>query len=1110
MTSINTHKFTIQCADPDCKGENYYNERFCSRCGKPLGKIKWRFPKMGAVEPDWNDVSEANLLPVEEDTGEVFIFFQNSGLTPVGLKLMKEVRWPSWLDLKDELDPLFLGPGEEGEFRIRLHKGDGESDEQTKENRVAILRFRTSLGDDGESVDQERAAGDVEIQISKVKKPRLSPEGCVYNFLPIEIWQKEAPNHVPAPEGMMIHSVQFINETTGPISLFKFDVINIDIEAPKGFEKLDLQAVLRTPPVPDEGEIKVATGQRHELHWQFFPGDLSISDRELRWFSGTLRHQYRLENGEEHFLESRLEGVLGRGPGLLFSNPALKSDEPKRKGEISIERFREGELQPLLQLTNPGSLPVTIRDVLLKRKVKDGGEDFEEEVMARGDKVENVRDWLMLKGVQNDMCIEPGDSVTLECTLRPLQRPKDEYDQNVQARTLVILHSGYGGSAEGRVEVEVKADIGRLSDAKGLYLGIDFGTTQSTVALAGRSARVDHTLALKLTQDPQDPHPFQFPTRVFYNKSHNNKEGSEHGGSHARFLHGHQAINHQQTDPINFIDHLKSGVYRLPVDPYKGNTEHHIQTLKDGFQKLPLSEIFEAYIQALVERAESTLRIGLDADMRDKMGVQNKHGAFKVSNVVFSHPVKLPDLTHAHKVLRNAAGHLGYSVGRDFDEARCVEEPTAAVIAFMHHCLTQKHPIDFKARKTTSEKILCFDMGGGTTDVAAVEISNVSALMSGGEGDTVFDLKGVAGSNFGGNDLDASIAGIMLKRLIEANQSSTSKTRLTDEQCTEFLKIHNLGPNQYAKQYSATTDSEALMTYIRGSYLSLLKISERIKCALSEGETVSLYMDPVKGRTEPFNLKSQGKSDICVTLTRDELGEAVGAQIKERADLLKSVVRMAGWKWKEVTIVLLVGQSTRAPMVQKMVRQVVEESLNAELGESSPVPLPPGAVLDEQDVSQHDMVAATEEPPYPTIVMASDMEEGLGGFGPKTCVAKGAALYGLFKARNKKNFKFDNSFLTSNKLNFSLKRLRYNMDKSVRHEDVPDLAKGQAFEGIAYELKNPENRIEFSVEDEEQPYLRFDFGDTTEASIVIKAENHRAFFAECGPQKKRIEGEILL
>ena len=218
----------------------------------------------------------------------------------------------------------------------------------------------------------------------------------------------------------------------------------------------------------------------------------------------------------------------------------------------------------------------------------------------------------------------------------------------------------------------------------------------------------------------------------------------------------------------------------------------------------------------------------------------------KVTEAVITVPAYFNDAQ------RQATKDAGKIAG--LDVKRIINEPTAAALAY---------GLD----NEKEQKIMVYDLGGGTFDVSVIEI-----------GDGVIEVLSTAGNNrLGGDDFDQKI---------------------TDYMLSEFK-------NQEGVDLS--TDKMALQR--------LKEAAEKAKKELSSATTTNINL--------PFiTATSEGPKHFDMNLTRAKFDELTHDLVEKTAEPVTRALADAGITASELGQVLLVGGSTRIPAVQDKVRQM--------------------------------------------------------------------------------------------------------------------------------------------------------------------------------------------
>ena len=202
---------------------------------------------------------------------------------------------------------------------------------------------------------------------------------------------------------------------------------------------------------------------------------------------------------------------------------------------------------------------------------------------------------------------------------------------------------------------------------------------------------------------------------------------------------------------------------------------------------------------------------------------------------------------------RQATKDAGKIAG--LDVKRIINEPTAAALAY---------GID----KEQDQKIMVYDLGGGTFDVSILEI-----------GDGVIEVLATAGNNrLGGDDFDAAIVEYLL---------------------SEFKKTDGID--------------------LRGDKMAMQRLKEAAEKAKIElsGVTSSNINLPY------ITADANGPKHLDVTLTRAKFNELTASLVEKTAGPVKQALSDSGLKASDLSKVLLVGGSSRIPAVQDMVKSLI-------------------------------------------------------------------------------------------------------------------------------------------------------------------------------------------
>ncbi len=219
----------------------------------------------------------------------------------------------------------------------------------------------------------------------------------------------------------------------------------------------------------------------------------------------------------------------------------------------------------------------------------------------------------------------------------------------------------------------------------------------------------------------------------------------------------------------------------------------------------------------------------------------------KVTEAVITVPAYFSD---AQKQATKDAGKIA-----GLDVKRIINEPTAASLAY---------GLD---KADGSQKILVYDLGGGTFDVSVLEL-----------GDGVFEVLATNGdTHLGGDDFDNKIMNYL---------------------ADEFQKEHGVDLRK---------DNMALQR--------LKEAAEKAKKELSSAQTTKINL--------PFiTVTAEGPLHMDVDLTRVRFDQLTSDLVEKTIEPMNKAMRDAGVTSADLSKVILVGGSTRIPAVQEAVKRV--------------------------------------------------------------------------------------------------------------------------------------------------------------------------------------------
>ena len=346
-------------------------------------------------------------------------------------------------------------------------------------------------------------------------------------------------------------------------------------------------------------------------------------------------------------------------------------------------------------------------------------------------------------------------------------------------------------------------------------IGIDLGTTNSVVAI----------------MEGDQP-------KVLINRSGNRTTPSVVGFTEkGEVLVGQTAKHQQVTNPKNTV---------FSVKRFMGRRHNEVA----GEEKMVPYEILggpEEYVKVKVRGKEYTPEQVSAFILQDLKKTAEDYLGEPVTEAVITVPAYFND---AQRQATKQAGEIaGLKV------LRVLPEPTAAALAY-------------GLNNKKNEKILVFDLGGGTFDVSVLDITD----------DGVFEVVSIGGdTHLGGDDFDEEVINYLAE---------------------EFRKKEGIDLRK---------DPMALQR--------LKEAAEKAKIELSNAMETSVNL--------PFiTADASGPKHLQETITRTKFEQLISKLVDKCRQPVLSALKDAKLEAKQIDEVVLVGGSTRVPMVQKMVKDL--------------------------------------------------------------------------------------------------------------------------------------------------------------------------------------------
>ncbi len=364
-----------------------------------------------------------------------------------------------------------------------------------------------------------------------------------------------------------------------------------------------------------------------------------------------------------------------------------------------------------------------------------------------------------------------------------------------------------------KLDVGLPAEPVQVKKPSRHVVGIDLGTTNSCAAIV------------------KDGKPYVIPSR----EGHATVPSIVALNTRHRLVVGHNAKGQALTNPRHTVFGSKRLVGRVfdseIVQDLTTRFPYEITSAADGAAAVKLSN------ETLTLEEVSALIL------REVKEVAQNHLGEEVNRAVITVPAYYNERQRA--AVRKAGGLAGFQV------ERILNEPTAAALAFAYG-------------RHVNQRILVYDLGGGTFDASILELN-----------DNVYEVVSTGGDTFlGGVDFDNRI----VERLLQL----------------------------YQEQVGAPFDGD------RVALSRLVDAAERAKCALSERTEFPIQL--------PFLTMKDGKPvTLEVTLRRDDVVTLVEPLVDRTLEVCREVLTAKGLTPADIAEVLLVGGQSRMPLVREKV-----------------------------------------------------------------------------------------------------------------------------------------------------------------------------------------------
>ena len=277
----------------------------------------------------------------------------------------------------------------------------------------------------------------------------------------------------------------------------------------------------------------------------------------------------------------------------------------------------------------------------------------------------------------------------------------------------------------------------------------------------------------------------------------------------------------------------------------------------------------------------------------------------------------------AEEVLGETVEKAVVTVPANFNELQRSATKAAGTVAGLEILRIINEPtaaaLAYGAGAKDAERIAVYDFGGGTFDITILDLD-----------DDVFEVVATAGDTFlGGDDIDVAVAEAM---------------------SDAFAQAHGFDPR---------SDLQA--------FERLRAAGEWVKCTLSSEERVTCRVAELATAADGSPL------DLELTMTREELEELVLPLANQSLRVCAEALRLGDVDASSIDGVVLVGGSTRIPMVRRMVRNFFSQEPRTDIDPDLVVAL--GAAVQAYSLSSRTPRTTLSVVPGPSPARAREVRE---------------------------------------------------------------------------------------------------------------------------------------
>jgi molecular chaperone DnaK (HSP70) len=501
-------------------------------------------------------------------------------------------------------------------------------------------------------------------------------------------------------------------------------------------------------------------------------------------------------------------------------------------------------------------------------------------------RIESGENWIEIIQPNHTFTLVSAESPERDAPANPTKTDQYEFKVLIRPRNLPEgKNEGkvciYTAQQEQVLEISVTINLVLPKDCED-YIGIDFGTTNSVIALYNSSS--DEAELVEIETGVADQKENLIPSVLVFD------------GTHENYKIGWDAENEAVAYPENTVRSIKR------IMGYGNDREFY-------GKKFSPDDLAGCIIKKLVELAETEYfkMTGTYYNIRHAI-VTVPANFFDLQIRGILKACEYAGLDIEEELARETATRLKQRTGKTVQEGIILDEPSAAAIFYLGVLLKEDSELDQRLNQREDVNFLVFDYGGGTLDVSVVQVAETPDA---GTGIKVLANKG--NNRIGGDSIDLTV----MKQLLAGCKAEFPEFDDSVVACN-FNELMD-------RRNKEGWDDEIWKTVLSARD-RWKKAAERVKIGLSSAQETDFASDNPLMPIPLFYIQDRAvhrlKGRYRATVTRYAFEGWTAKILAECEQLVRDALEFAGIGENSVNYIIHTGRSSLIPSVRERVRSI--------------------------------------------------------------------------------------------------------------------------------------------------------------------------------------------